>query len=143
MVYRPTMEDLEWARMLLRSVSQKGIIAFPDAGLIYQIDHTHLTLTLTNPNRLVNFEAATTHAKTVTVFGVFGYHVNESYEFVPGQKGVPNEMQEASERLAQHITNCARCGRLSPTLCRVGHFLLRDYHYTLYLLLFRDDGSPQ
>jgi len=77
-LYTPTQVDIDWAKSMMALVAQDGILAFPSAQLIYDVDHEHKTLTLQNPERLAtHFDSFVTHNQTVVVFKIIGYEVKE------------------------------------------------------------------
>lgn len=48
-LYSPTEEDIAWARRLTNMARHLGVAVFPDAKLVYEVDHHQRTLTLLNP----------------------------------------------------------------------------------------------
>lgn len=66
--YQPRTIDLEFARELVRITKNGGHWGAPTSGLVYRIDHDQKTLTLRNPERLVNEYAAEEHAANVATF---------------------------------------------------------------------------
>jgi len=73
MTYQPTNIDIAWARDMLANVVDGGVMVFPAAGAIYEVSHTHKTLTLKNEELLsVNPEI---HLRTTAVFSKVGYEV--------------------------------------------------------------------
>jgi hypothetical protein len=76
-LYTPTEEDVEWARHLVSTIRHLGTAVFPQAGLVYMVDHHQHMLTLQNPERLDLYGSLVTHVQTVAVFDKIGYTVNE------------------------------------------------------------------
>ena len=73
--YTPNEIDIEWAKTVLRIIKNDGIVQFPSSGLVYQINHDKKTLTLRNPEILMETGAFITHLKTVEVFKDVEYTV--------------------------------------------------------------------
>ena len=73
-LYKPNATDIEWANRMLDSTSDGGVLSFPSAQLIYEVDHDKKILTLQNPERLVShFDSFVTHQQTKIVFAQIGY----------------------------------------------------------------------
>ena len=77
-LYTPDQTDIDWAKDMMRSTRDRGVLAFPSAQLLYDVDHQRKTLTLQNPERLVShFASFVTHHQTIIVFKIIGYTVKD------------------------------------------------------------------
>lgn len=75
--YNPTEDDKGWAQSAVNTLNSGGILAMPQAGLLYRIDHKRKTLTLENFEQLNYFDAFVMHLQTIASFAQIGYTVNE------------------------------------------------------------------
>ena len=76
-LYKPTQTDIDWAKKMLRT-RDGGVLTFPSAQLIYEVDQDNKILTLQNPERLAtHFDSFVTHQQTKIVFAQIGYTVKE------------------------------------------------------------------
>jgi hypothetical protein len=77
--YQPTEVDLNWAKNVLRCLTDGGIIAYPATQVIYKVDKVAKTLTLQNPEQLTaSFASYVIHQQTIDVFAELGYRVAET-----------------------------------------------------------------
>lgn len=76
-MYKPTENDIAWAKSVVNVIRQGGILAMPHTGLIYRLDHDLKTLTLINTQQLLEFEAFEVHMRTIATFKKIGYEVKE------------------------------------------------------------------
>lgn len=77
-LYDPTEADITWAKRTMQLMNQGGVLAMPDSGLIYRVDHHQKKMMLQNPDQLLIFESYVTHVQTVLVFAQIGYEVDWS-----------------------------------------------------------------
>lgn len=76
-MYTPTLQDIEWARAVIGTLHEGGLLVYPATNLHYQLDKSRRVITLTNPQQLFEREAFITHVQTIAVFAKIGYTVNE------------------------------------------------------------------
>jgi hypothetical protein len=78
LTYKPTKVDIDWLKNALSLLRDGGGLGYPRSGLVYTVDHTRKTLTLTFP-RLEqaqdNFGSWLDHEATIEVAKVLGYKV--------------------------------------------------------------------
>lgn len=73
--YTPTALDLAWARQMVHMLGEGGILAYPSTRVIYSVSHEHKTITLQNPDALLDFNSFVIHYQTIDVFDAIGYRV--------------------------------------------------------------------
>ena len=73
--YQPDEDDIMWARRILNTVKDGGILVFPTTKLIYLINHREKTLLLENPHILADEFSASVHRRSIKVFRLIGYMV--------------------------------------------------------------------
>lgn len=71
--YKPTMQDTEWALQFVRVMKDGGMWGFPATGLVYKIDKINKTLTLQNPELLINTQTRVLHERGRITFAEIGY----------------------------------------------------------------------
>ena len=73
--FRPSAQDIEFAKEMVRTIKHGDGWALPRLELRYQFDRDAKTLTLLNPKRLEDPDAATCHARTILTFAAIGWTV--------------------------------------------------------------------
>jgi hypothetical protein len=73
--YVPRPTDIYWAKSMMAMIKDNGILAYPATKVIYTVDHRNKTLTLRNPEQLLEFPSFVIHQQTQAVFQEIGYTV--------------------------------------------------------------------
>jgi hypothetical protein len=73
--YSPNEIDISWAKTMVSILNHEGVLHFPSSRLVYQIDHKKKTLTLLNPEILLEVRSFISHLKTIAVFKEVNYSV--------------------------------------------------------------------
>jgi hypothetical protein len=82
MRYKPTLVDIIWAKHVISTMRDDGVLAYPSTRLIYRVDKTHCIIFLENIDQLKTRSSLECHDKTVVVFREIGYRVEPSESFV-------------------------------------------------------------
>lgn len=77
--YKPTPEDIAWARQTLALLADGGTIVYPSAMMIYKVDKQRKTLTRIDLMGLPS-ESNEMHRRTKAVFAAVGYTVVDPSE---------------------------------------------------------------
>jgi hypothetical protein len=126
MTYIPNEEDLQWARITLQMVREDGVISF-NGTLLYRVSHKNRTLTLLNPELLLDYKMLRVHMRTVTVFAFVSYRVSEE-----------SVITRVAMLFDTHIASCKEC-QDPIELCPHGMKLLEHfYEAVLSELVFED-----
>lgn len=74
--FLPSVLDIAWATFMVSIVADGALVAFPGTRLIYRVNHTVKTFTMTNPEVLKDSESLEVHNRTKKVFAEIGYKVS-------------------------------------------------------------------
>ena len=60
---------------MVKSLTDAGMLSFPDSKLVYRVFHAQKRLILTNEDQLFVFYSYIVHVQTIWVFEAIGYKV--------------------------------------------------------------------